>query len=91
MAARSCSRLKWFDVGVEQPADAPPALKNSILIGIAATVIALTLGTLASFAMARARFFGRDTISFALVLPIAFPGIVTALGAVARWSTRCPA
>jgi putative spermidine/putrescine transport system permease protein len=29
--------------------------------------------------MARARFFGRDTISFALVLPIAFPGIVTAL------------
>ena len=70
--------LKWFTTAWHNP-EIPPALKNSILIGIVATVIALTLGTLASFAMARARFFGRDTISFALVLPIAFPGIVTAL------------
>ncbi len=70
--------LKWFTTAWHNP-QIPPALKNSILIGLAATVIALTLGTLASFAMARARFFGRDTISFALVLPIAFPGIVTAL------------
>ena len=70
--------LKWFTTAWHNP-QIPPALKNSILIGIAATVIALTLGTLASFAMARARFFGRDSISFALVLPIAFPGIVTAL------------
>ena len=60
--------------GVAQPARSAVALKNSILVGIFATVIALTLGTLASFAMARARFFGRDAISFALVLPIAFPG-----------------
>jgi putative spermidine/putrescine transport system permease protein len=70
--------LKWFTTAWHNP-QIPPALKNSILVGIAATLIALTLGTLASFAMARARFFGRDTISFALVLPIAFPGIVTAL------------
>ena len=70
--------LKWFTIAWHNP-QIPPALKNSILVAIAATVIALTLGTLASFAMARARFFGRDAISFALVLPIAFPGIVTAL------------
>jgi len=70
--------LKWFTVAWHNP-QIPIALKNSILVGIVATLIALTLGTLASFAMARARFFGRDTISFALVLPIAFPGIVTAL------------
>ena len=70
--------LKWFAVAWRNP-QIPIALKNSILVGIVATLIALTLGTLASFAMARARFFGRDTISFALVLPIAFPGIVTAL------------
>ena len=46
---------------------------------IAATTLALILGTLASFAVHRFRFFGRNTISFALVLPIALPGIVTAL------------
>ena len=35
------------------------------------------LGTLASLAVARHRFFGRETISFLVVLPIALPGIVT--------------
>jgi len=70
--------LSWFTKAWDNALVAQ-SLKNSLLVGIFATVIALTLGTLASFAMARARFFGRDTISFALVLPIAFPGIVTAL------------
>ena len=42
-----------------------------------ATAIALVLGTLASFAVARYRFFGRETISFLVILPIALPGIVT--------------
>src|SRR6185436_15473635 len=68
----------WFTVAWHNPNLRQPFV-NSFIIGILATLIALTLGTLASFAMARARFFGRDTISFALVLPIAFPGIVTAL------------
>ena len=35
------------------------------------------LGTLASLAVARYRFFGRETISFLVILPIALPGIVT--------------
>src|SRR5512144_2193155 len=68
----------WFGVAWHNP-DLRPALRDSIVVALAATAIALTLGTLASFGMARARFFGRDAISFALVLPIAFPGIVTAL------------
>jgi putative spermidine/putrescine transport system permease protein len=37
------------------------------------------LGTLASYAVARYRFFGRDTISFLVVLPLALPGIVTGM------------
>ena len=41
--------------------------------------LALVLGTLASFAVHRYAFFGRDVISFALVLPIALPGIVTGM------------
>ena len=42
-----------------------------------ATGIALVLGTLASLAVGRHRFFGRETISFLVVLPIALPGIIT--------------
>jgi putative spermidine/putrescine transport system permease protein len=37
------------------------------------------LGTLASHAVHKFAFFGRDAVSFILVLPIALPGIVTAL------------
>ncbi|MFD9124388.1 ABC transporter permease [Kitasatospora sp. NPDC059571] len=53
------------------------ALWTSVRAGLAATVIALVLGTLAAFAAQRHRFFGREAVSFALVLPIALPGIVT--------------
>ncbi len=50
---------------------------TSIKVGLVATAIALVLGTLASLAVARHRFFGRETISFLVILPIALPGIVT--------------
>jgi len=53
------------------------ALVTSLKAGVAATAIAILLGTLASLAVARHRFFGRETISFLVVLPIALPGIVT--------------
>ena len=34
---------------------------------------------MAAFAVHRFRFFGRETISFLLVLPIALPGIITGM------------
>ena len=37
------------------------------------------LGTLASLAVQRYSFFGRNTISFLVILPIALPGIVTGM------------
>ena len=37
------------------------------------------LGTLAAMAMARFTFFGKNAVSFLLVLPIALPGIVTGI------------
>jgi putative spermidine/putrescine transport system permease protein len=48
-------------------------------VALASTAIALILGTLASFAVQRYSFFGRGTVSFLLVLPIALPGIVTGM------------
>jgi putative spermidine/putrescine transport system permease protein len=56
-----------------------PAIAGSIEAAVGATTLSLLLGSLAAFAVHRFRFFGRNTISFALVLPIALPGIVTAL------------
>jgi putative spermidine/putrescine transport system permease protein len=68
--------LDWFSDAIEsQPAR--DALLTSLKAAVAATAIALLLGTLASLAVARHRFFGRETISFLVILPIALPGIVT--------------
>jgi putative spermidine/putrescine transport system permease protein len=55
------------------------ALWTSVQAGIGATAVALLLGTLAAFAVSRYRFFGRETVSFLVVLPIALPGIVTGM------------
>ncbi|MGH2976588.1 MAG: ABC transporter permease [Solirubrobacterales bacterium] len=68
--------LDWFPKAIEEEF-AREAFVTSIKAGIAATAIAVVLGTLASLAVARHRFFGRETISFLVILPIALPGIVT--------------
>jgi len=61
-------------------ADGPrDALMNSVKVAFVAMLIALLLGTLAAFAMSRYRFFGKDAVSFLLVLPISLPGIVTGI------------
>lgn len=59
----------------------------SVKAGLGATAIALVLGTLIAFAVARHRFFGRDTVSFVVVLPIALPGIVTGIALNSAFST----
>jgi putative spermidine/putrescine transport system permease protein len=43
------------------------------------TLVAIFLGTLAAAAVYRTKFFGREAISFVLVLPIALPGIVSGI------------
>jgi putative spermidine/putrescine transport system permease protein len=68
--------LEWFEKALENEA-VREAFLTSLKAGVVATSIAILLGTLASLAVARHRFFGRETISFFVVLPIALPGIVT--------------
>jgi putative spermidine/putrescine transport system permease protein len=67
---------EWFTKAFESES-AREALLTSLEAGVVATAIALLLGSLAALAVARHRFFGRETISFLVVLPIALPGIVT--------------
>ena len=67
----------WFHAA--WTAEIRTSLWLSVRVGLIATGIALVLGSAAAFGVARFRFFGRDAISFLLVLPIALPGIVTGI------------
>jgi putative spermidine/putrescine transport system permease protein len=70
--------LDWFDKAFHNPG-VRDALWTSVKAGLGATAIAIVLGTLAALAVSRRRFFGRDTISFLIILPLALPGIVTGM------------
>src|SRR5918911_1576318 len=69
---------KWFS-STWHNSEARDAFVLSIKAATAATIIALLLGSAAAFAVHRFRFFGREAVSFLLVLPIALPGIVTGI------------
>jgi putative spermidine/putrescine transport system permease protein len=69
---------KWFAPAIHNP-DMQSALWLSLKAAALATFVALVLGTLASFGVHRFRFFGREAVSFLLVLPIALPGIITGM------------
>src|SRR5438270_4631117 len=70
--------LKWFG-SAWNDFEIRDALLLSLKAALLATTIALLLGSAAAFAVHRFRFFGREVISFALVLPLALPGIVTGM------------
>jgi putative spermidine/putrescine transport system permease protein len=69
---------KWFSEAWHDR-EVRDALWLSVRAGLFATAVALVLGSLAAFGLSRARFFGRDSVSFLFVLPIALPGIITGL------------
>jgi putative spermidine/putrescine transport system permease protein len=70
--------LRWFRVAWHDP-EVRAALRLSLECALAATGIALVLGTMAAAAVSRFRFFGREALSFILVLPIALPGVITGI------------
>ena len=70
--------LEWFSRAFDNPG-VRDALWTSLKAGLGATAIALVLGTLAALAVSRYRFFGREAISFLVILPLALPGIVTGM------------
>jgi putative spermidine/putrescine transport system permease protein len=72
--------LHWFSVAWHS--DARGAFELSLKVGAITTVIALVLGTMAAAAVARYRFFGREAVSFLLVLPLALPGIITGMALI---------
>ncbi|HJT63906.1 MAG TPA: ABC transporter permease [Candidatus Limnocylindria bacterium] len=78
--------LRWFSEALTNAA-IPVAFMNSILAALGAVAIALVLGTLAAMAVQRYEFFGKDSVSFLLVLPIALPGVVTGIALSSTFQT----
>jgi len=84
-AFNSSKILKWPPPGLTtewfrqafQSQSVHEAVLTTVEVGLVATALALVLGSLAALAVGRFRFFGRETVSFLVLLPIALPGIVT--------------
>jgi putative spermidine/putrescine transport system permease protein len=70
--------LRWFAVAWQRD-DIWQALTLSLQVAAIATAVAIVLGTLAAAAMYRVRFFGRETVTLLIILPIALPGIITGI------------
>ena len=70
--------LRWIQEGLANTG-LIEAFRTSVFVALGATLVAIVLGSLAALAVARYRFFGRDAVSFLLVLPISLPGVVTGM------------
>ena len=70
--------LAWYERLFERR-DILRALRGSLLVGGASTVIAVVLGTLIALALARHRFRGRRLYEGLLYMPIVTPEIVTGI------------
>lgn len=70
--------LRWLEVTWNRP-DVWQALTLSVQVAAIATAIALVLGTLCAAAVSGTKFFGRETVSLLVILPIALPGIITGI------------
>ena len=69
---------RWWSAAADSTG-ARNAILVSLEVAAMATVVALVLGTMAAIALQRYRFFGRDTVSLLIILPIALPGVVTGI------------
>jgi putative spermidine/putrescine transport system permease protein len=77
--------LRWLTVTWNDE-QVRTSLVLSIQAGLTATGIALILGSCAAFAIHRTSFFGRDAVNLLLILPLALPGIITAIALNAFFS-----
>jgi putative spermidine/putrescine transport system permease protein len=69
---------KWLSVAWHD-SQVRSALILSLKAAALSTLLALVLGSAAAFGVHRFRFFGRETVSLLLVLPLALPGIITGI------------
>src|ERR1700732_5608204 len=68
----------WFAVAWHD-AQGRSAFLLALKVGLLAPVLPLLLGSAVAYALYKFAFFGREAISFLLVLPLALPGIITGI------------
>ncbi|MDX2025295.1 MAG: ABC transporter permease, partial [Microcella sp.] len=73
----------WFTVCEAQTVC--EAFGNSVLIGVVATVLATTLGTMIAIALVRYRFRFRNATTLLIFLPMATPEVVLGAGLAAQF------
>ena len=71
--------LRWYEAILNDEAWSR-ALANSLLIGVASTVLATTLGTLAALGLASPSMQGRSLVTAVLISPMITPIIIVAVG-----------
>ena len=75
--------LRWYEVIF---GDSPQsilwqrAIKNSVIIGFSATLLATALGTMAALGLSRANFPLKGVVMAVLISPIVVPIVITAVG-----------
>ena len=70
--------LRWFTLAFHD-SEVRSAFALTVKAGLLAAGIAILLGSAAAFAIHRFRFFGRESISFLFLLPLALPGVITGI------------
>ncbi len=78
--------LQWIEVALANTG-LIDAFRTSVSVALGATALAIVLGSLAALAVGRHRFFGRETVSFLLLLPISLPGVVTGMALSTTFAT----
>ena len=71
--------LRWYEEVVTSTRWLP-SLRNSLIVGVSATVAATTLGTLAALGLSRARLPMKPLIMGVVLSPMIVPTVITAVG-----------
>ena len=71
--------LRWYEDFLNSPRWVT-ALKNSVIIGVASTILSMVLGTLASLGLAQWKSKFKPLVLAIVLSPVVVPGVITAVG-----------
>ncbi|MVT78478.1 ABC transporter permease subunit [Bradyrhizobium cajani] len=71
--------LRWYDDFINSPRWMT-ALKNSMIIGVASTLLSMVLGTLAALGLAQWKSRFKPLVLAFVLSPVVVPGVITAVG-----------
>jgi len=77
--------LKWYAWAFTRP-EFVTSLRQSFVLGLSATAIAVLIGVPATFALVRGRFRGRGAIEALLLSPLMLPTVILGVALLIFWS-----